>query len=351
MKSPIESEQACTTRAAPSIVGAIVVASCLAGTVCHAQDSESPFDLHAYGQISELKNAEVPVAGWENDYDVSLLGVWRMHPDFKAWLQIAHYSEMRRTRVEWAFLDWTLSGSTTLRLGQARLPMGMLNESRDVQALRNSIGLPLMYGHERPLVDEAFRGAVLEQRSGSSNGGELITEYYASGAMIADEGQGIGSRIVGGRVHWTPPSSAWSFAASAYAGQQSMADADARAWRARSAAVGSAKWHAPEWDVIGEIGVGRFGANSNRAGYLQCDHLLAPQWAMFVRADFMRQHDAAEGPPSRRERLSTGLAWRPSLNWGLRFEAGSNHAPTATPLSTAARPSWNDFALSVNFNR
>ncbi len=45
-----------------------------------------------------------------------------MQPDWKAWLQLAHYSETHATRVEWAFVDWAVSGSTSVRTGQTRLP-------------------------------------------------------------------------------------------------------------------------------------------------------------------------------------------------------------------------------------
>ena len=102
---------------------------------CHAQDGERTFDLHGYGQISEVRNESAPGGKFEFDYDLSALGVWRMRPDLRAWLQVARYKEAG-TRLEWAFLDWDVSATTTMRLGQTRVPMGLVNEAREAIAAR-----------------------------------------------------------------------------------------------------------------------------------------------------------------------------------------------------------------------
>ena len=323
-----------------SLAAAFVAVSL--GTVCHAQDAERTVDLHAYGQVSEVRNLSAPGGGFELDYNVAALGVWRIRPDVRAWLQLARYRELNETRVEWAFLDWDVSASTTLRLGQSRVPMGLVNEARDVQTLRNSLTKPFLYDGEHGLVDEALRGVIAEHRRESVEHGGLVVEGYATGATIRDESSAIPARLLGGRVQWTPPSSSWTLSASAYAGRQAPEDADESGWSSRHALVVSAKVRAMGWDLTGEIGTGRSGEGTIRVGYLQGDRDLSGQHTLFMRAESSRRQPADEGPEWR-DRLSAGLAWKPSPHWGCRIELGANRAsPTApTPPATTPRTRWN----------
>ncbi len=331
---------------------ASAVAALALGSACHAQEAERAFDLHGYGQVSEVRNGSAPGGRFEFDYDLSVLGVWRMRPDLRAWVQLARYRDSG-TRLEWAFLDWDVSSATTVRLGQARVPMGLVNEARDVQTLRNSISIPMLYDEEHGLVDEAMRGVIVEHRRESSTSGGLVAETYVAGSMVSDEtSNGVSARIVGGRLQWTPPSSDWTFAASAYGGRQASSDADAAPGRhARHALVLSAKVHAVNWDFSGEIGTGRTGEGKVRVGYLQADREIAPQSAFFVRAESSHRRSLDDDGSEWRRRLAMGLAWKPSPHWGLRVEAGTNRAsPTESSLPTAPpRAQWNDVAVSFNF--
>jgi len=320
---------------------------------CCAQDAERAFDVHGYGQASELKSVSAPGGGFEFDYDLSVLGVWRVRPDFRAWVQLARYRELNGTRLEWAFLDWDVSASTTLRLGQARVPMGLINEARDVQTLRNSVSKPLLYDGEHGLVDEALRGVVLEHRRESADTGNLIAEAYAAGATIRDESSAVSARVVGGRVQWTP-SSSWNIAASAYVGRQAPHADEAPGWSSRRALVLSTKLHAMDWDLSAEAGAGRSSEGTLRVGYLQGDREISPQHAVFARVESSDRQAAAgdaRETAERRTRLAAGVAWKPSPRWGCRLEAGSNRAsPTIpNPPATAPRTRWNDVAVGVNF--
>jgi hypothetical protein len=318
--------------------------------ICHADESEPAIDFHGYGQLSESKNASAPDDGVETGYELSLLAIWRIRPDWKAWLQLAHYSETHATRVEWAFVDWAVSGSTSVRAGQTRLPMGMINEARDVQALRNSASLPLLYEGDHALIDEAIRGVIVEQRKAIAQAGEIVAEYYAAGAVIADQASAQSARIVGGRVQWMSPFPGWDFAASAYAGRAAPSTASGT-WSDRHAVVLSAKWHATaQWDLTGEYGSGRLDGTGMRAGYLQLDHPLAANWALFMRAESSRRQVDIDGTTDVHERYSGGLAWKLSPHWGARLEAGRNR-PSTSGGSAAAAPAWNDATLSVNYYR
>lgn len=331
---------------------ATAVAALSLGSACHAQDAERTFDLHGYGQVSEVRNESAPGGGFRFDYDLSVLGVWRMRPDIRAWVQLARHRDSS-TRLEWAFLDWDVSSANTVRLGQARVPMGLVNEARDVQTLRNSISIPMLYDEEHGLVDEALRGVIVEHRRESSKTGGLVAEAYAAGSMVSDEtSNGVSARIVGGRLQWTPPSSDWTFAASAYGGRQASSEPDAAPGRhARHALVMSAKLHAMNWDFSGEIGAGRHGEGEVRVGYLQADRGIAPQSAFFVRAESAHRRSLDDDGSQWRSRLAMGLAWKPSPHWGLRVEAGTNRASPMASSSPAAPPrtQWNDVAVSFNF--
>jgi len=332
------------------------VAALALGSACHAQEAEQTaertFDLHGYGQVSEVKNESAPGGSVGFDYDLSVLGVWRMRPDLRAWVQIARYKESS-TRLEWAFLDWDVSSATTVRLGQARVPMGLVNEARDVQTLRNSNSIPMLYDEDHGLVDEALRGVIVEHRRESSTTGGLVAEAYAAGSMVSDEtSNGVSARIVGARLQWTPPSSDWTFAASAYGGRQASLEPDVAPGRhARYALVLSAKLHAMSWDFSGELGTGRTGEGKVRVGYLQADREVAPQSAFFVRAESAHRRSLDDDGSGWRSRLATGMAWKPSPHWGLRVEAGTNRAsPTeSSSLGSPARTQWNDVAVSFNF--
>lgn len=347
---PLRQRRRRTAQHVPRLAAAI--AALALGPLCHAQDAERAFDLHGYGQASEVKNASAPGGAFELDYNASLLGVWRIRPDFRAWVQFAHYRESHQTRLEWAFLDWDVSAATTLRLGQSRVPMGLVNEARDVQTLRNSVSNPLLYGGGHGLIDEALRGAVVEHRSESVHTGGLVAEYYIAAATIRDESSAVPARIAGGRLQWTPPSSSWNFAASAYAGRQAPESAAQTGWSARRALVLSAKVHTVGWDFTGEFGAGRSDEGTLRVGYVQAERDISAQHAVFARAESSSRRRAdVDDATERRDRLAAGLAWKPSPRWGCRIEAGTNHAsPTATqPAATTPRTSWNDVAVSVNF--
>jgi hypothetical protein len=333
------------------------LASAIAGfalaPACHAQDAERAFDLHGYGQISEVRNESAPGGRFEFDYDLSAQGVWRMRPDLRVWVQVARYKEAG-TRLEWAFLDWDVSAATTMRLGQTRVPMGLINEARDVQTLRNSISMPMLYDEERGLIAEAMRGVVVEHRRESAQIGGLVAEGYAAGSIVSGEHSGgMSARIVGGRLQWTPLSSDWTFAASAHGGGQASAEPDAAPGRhARHALVLSAKTRVMNWDFGSEIGTGRTGEGKVRVGYVQAERGIGLQSVFFVRADSSHRRSVDDDASERRSRLAMGLAWKPSASWGFRIEAGTNrHAPPAESSSPATPPraQWNDVAVSFNF--
>ena len=201
--------------------------------------------------------------------------------------------------------------------------------------------------------DAVVVSVILEHRRESSTRGGLVAEAYAAGSMVSDEtSNGVSARIVGARLQWTPPSSDWTFAASAYGGRQASSEPDVAPGRhARHALVLSAKLHAVDWGFSGEIGAGRTGEGKIRVGYLQADREIAPQLAFFVRAESAHRRSLDDDGSGWRSRLATGVAWKPSPYWGLRVEAGTNRASPTESSSLGSRPrtQWNDVAVSFNF--
>lgn len=337
---------------------AAIVAALAVGMSAAAQDlTADGFDLHGYGHVEALHRGGTD-GGSEVEHDVSLLGHWRLNQRGSVWLQLAHLSETRRVRVDWGFLDWELTPTVTLRAGQVRLPLGLYNETRDVQALRPSASLPLLYDEDLRLADESLRGLSFEQR-GDALSGEFSMEAYAALAMVPDADKAARSRVLGGRLTWNHPSTGVTLNLSGYAGRTSSSaetgDADGEpahaGWQRKRGLVVSGRLDRGSWTFDAEAGLARLGDVRLSTAYGQASRRLSDQWAMFVRAERMQlRPEGAEA--LRLDRLSAGLAWSPSPRWGLRLEASRERGARLHEVEDATTEpvtgSQNVVRLSVN---
>jgi hypothetical protein len=326
--------------------GALALALCLlaASLPCAAQpdaDPAPPLELHGYGKLSLRQHADAPDDVREFDGDVSLLGVWRAHERVRLWMQLSYYKELGHARVEWSFVDWDAAADLTLRAGRVRLPMGLYNEARDVQSLRNAATVPLMYEGSTALVDEVMRGVVVEHRCAQG----LVAEVYAANGMVADEGGARSAGIAGLRLQWSPPGADQALSLSALSGRQAPAEGLSQ-WRSKQVFTAGAKQRLGAWEASGEVGAGRADGFALRSAYVQADLDLGAAHAVFARADLARRMGEDRAASLVRSRLAGGWAWKPDPGWGLRAEVGVGRGGPPD-----AQRRWSDFMLSLNFYR
>ena len=312
-------------------------------------------ELRGYGHVAvrrEAISAETPAAV---EHDVSLLAAVALGERVRLWAQVAHLSETGRLRLDLMFLDWELSPQTTVRIGQARLPVGLYNETRDVQALRASANLPLLYGGDSASLDEGFRGVVVEHRLGSGLLGSLTIEAFAAWAVSPDVKPAELARLGGGRFSWATPWPALTVKLSGYSGYLRTAHSGAAGARPREQAlVGSLQYEGRQWSFNAEAARLSSDDHRQRVAYAEAIRQLSPQWRAFVRAEYVRDEDVSSQEAVRqRKRLAVGAAWNASEHWGLRVEAARNSGrpeqlPASVTLDTA-RQRWNDARVSVNY--
>ena len=149
-----------------AVLAATLIA--LASGSAAAIDVGDRIEVHGFGDLGhEVANANATGRGLgdrETGHNLSLVGVWQATDRLKAWAQLFQSSELGKVRVDWAFLDYQTASGQTLRFGRVRLPFGLHNESRDVQALRPSASLPYLYDEEMAFVDESFDGGSVEHK-------------------------------------------------------------------------------------------------------------------------------------------------------------------------------------------
>jgi hypothetical protein len=329
------------------LASALAMLAAVAGSAAAQGPSRSDsLALHGYGHVISERSHATDRPEHEIEHDLSLLGTWAFHPRAKAWMQIAHLSETGRLRLDWAFVSFELHETCSVYAGQARLPIGLGNETRDVQALRPSATLPLLYNDDLGLADEAFQGAMIEERLRWPANVDLTVEAYAAAAMVPDADDAQRGRVLGGRVSLQPEGTGLTFKLSGYAGRVKT-DEDARA--RKQALVASVMLERETWSLQAEYGQARLGEQSLALGYVQADYRLAESWQVFTRFDQGSQREQGV-EPLRERSLAMGLAWKPSQHWGMRLEWSHHRGQIASEEDEQpARPRWNKVALSANY--
>jgi hypothetical protein len=84
-----------------------------------------------------------------------------------------------RVDADWAYLDVSISNPFNLRLGRARLPFGLYNEYRDVDAARMEILFPQVFNPEDYRAGAvAYQGLGIYGTLGSARKGSLEYQVY-----------------------------------------------------------------------------------------------------------------------------------------------------------------------------
>jgi hypothetical protein len=321
-----------------------------------AVDFGDSLHLHGYGDLAQTRS-NVDASGERRGarlttYNVSLVGTWDLSERTSVWAQVFQSNEPARPRIDWAYVDHRAANGLRWRGGQVRLPFGLHNEFRDVQALRPSATLPMVYDEELGIVDESFYGGSLESelRFGSS---ALSYEIYAAGALLPGGDRTSYGRAIGGRAIFETPLPGLSLRASAYSARLDPERDGARLTK-RATAL-SLRWEQGPWDVQAETSRAYRYDHAIRAHYLQGSWQPVDAWELMARVERAVTDSAQSGNDAFKEgRKVLGVAWRFNHNLGVRLEhrwhRGYGLAVTQEVLEPGeGRPRWQSSVLSINY--
>ena len=310
-------------------------------------------EVHGFGDAGYVRESVSPQSRTRAEHDLSLLGTFQVFQGGRVWTQLAHLSPNDHMRLDLLFFDGEIDAQTTVRIGQARLPIGVFNETRDVQSLRASASLPLLYAGDPVAIDNALRGVTLDRRYGSTALGSFQVEAFVAWGLVPGGEREENARLAGGRLTWVTPVNGLTLKLSGYTGHlRDVAGPNPKPLE--QAFVGSARYEAGPWTLTAEAANSRAEDHAYGAGYIQLDRQLAPGWRAFLRAESVRDHalDGSDEAPRRHRRIAFGPAWD-AQHWGLRLEAGRNSGRLAeVPADIAPqtlRSRWNDYRVSVNY--
>ena len=310
-------------------------------------------EIHGYGDAGYVRDTVSPHSATTPEHDLSVLGTFQVFQGGRVWTQLAHQTASDRVRLDLLFFDGELDAQTTVRIGQARLPTGIYNETRDVQSLRASASLPLLYAGDPVAIDKALRGVTIDRRYGSNAFGSLQVEAFLGWGLVPDGEGGEKARLAGGRLSWVTPIEGLTLYLSGYTGHLAH-DPGPDPRPLEQAFVSSTRYETGPWTLIAEVADSRADGHAYGARYIQLDRQLATAWRGFLRAESVRDRDPGEteGSPRQHRRLAAGVAWD-SRHWGLRLEAALDsgrlaEVPAGTEPQTL-RPRWNDYRASVNY--
>ena len=340
-----------------NLIFATLLAALLALTcnTARAVDVSQEISLHGYGDAgyawSNVDAIKQDSVRRETISNLSLVGIWRASERTKVWAQLFRSGELGTVRIDWAFIDFQAPTGQTLRLGRVRMPFGLHNESRDVQALRPSASMPYLYNEELALVDESFDGASVEQRF-ALDGGAITVEAFAANRMLSGGKQTARGPTVGTRAIIETPVEGLSFRASAFAGRLTPDTTDTRKTKRGWAA--SARYKQDAVDLQAEVARGFLYERRVATWYLQAAHDVGERWETFARIEGVVTDTAQRGDDAFQEqRWAVGAAYKISDNFGVRLEQ-QFHRGYGIPVlneaieAGAGRHRWASTLLSLN---
>ncbi len=288
----------------------------------HAVNFGDSLQLHGYGDLAQT-HSNVDAGGERRgarltSYNLSLVGTWELSDRTSVWAQVFQSTEPGRPRIDWAYVDHRSANGLRWRAGQVRLPFGLHNEFRDVQALRPGATLPMVYDEELGIVDESFYGASLESEHRFA-ASALSYEIYAVGALLPGGDRTSYGRGVGGRAVLETPLPGLSFRLSGYSARLDPERDGARL--AKRATALSLRWEQGPWDVQAETSRAWRYDHAIRAHYLQGSWQPVDAWELMARVERAVTDTAQSGDDAFTEsRRVLGLAWRFNHNLGVRLE-------------------------------
>lgn len=306
--------------------------------------------LHGYGHAGYLVSEnndflKADSAGTWDYHDIALLLTDDISERSKAWVQL--YQIYGEHRVDWAFVDYTFSNNSTLKLGQIKLPFGLYNDFRDVEYTRPSTLKPFLYQDVTEMVAEAYRGVGYNFQLGEV----LSVDLYAGKIVDFEDGEEEFKRLWGGRLSYTTSVPGLSFMVSAF---QSGVEEAGETGTINTTAF-SVDYHPEKVDLKFEIARKRVFTETLESYYGQLAYTFAESWTPFVRYDYIATDKAESSDPSfYQQAVAVGLGYRINDNFSARLE---HHFIKGYGLAVASEEvevgegeeNWSMTAFSLNF--
>lgn len=341
--------------AATAIALGIFLLACSRPSTAMAVDLAENVELHGYGHVGFLatdanRYLRADNGGTEDYRDLALLFTASLNERSKAWAQL--YGIYGKARVDWAFVDYQVANGPNLRLGQIKLPIGLYNETRDIEFTRPSSLRPFLYHEASEVSDEAFRGLSLAYNH-DLGGGSLTWDAYVGHAVEFESGDHRHYGLVGGRVSYQTPMDGLRTTLSAYG--NNLERIETGETTRKKAWILSMDYTRDALDLKAEYGhVTSFG-ETGETWYCQAAYTLRERWTPYLRYDYFTPDRANRDDPSFYQRATVvGLGYIFNDYVGLRLETHFNHG-YALPVAAgemdagAGKTDWRMTAVSLNF--
>lgn len=166
----------------------------LAGAACvlsvQAQANDGDVEIHGFASQGYIKTTEenlYPVGnsgeGSFNFNDFGINFTKRLTPDLRVGLQL--FAQDRgnfgndNITLDWAYGDYRYQDWLGVRVGKVKIPLGLYNESRDNDALRNPILLPQgLYSDYFRDVTNSILGAGIYGTAPRTSAGKFSYQFY-----------------------------------------------------------------------------------------------------------------------------------------------------------------------------
>ena len=140
------------------VCSALLIGGLTLGLADNAVAGET--EVHGYGFQGYLKSSKNNYLdakeGTYNFNEIAVLFSNKVEDKTTVWIQLFGNSD--KFGLDWAFVDYRLSNELTARAGQAKFPIGLINEIRDNKILHLSMMEAIMYREESDIIFEAYRG-------------------------------------------------------------------------------------------------------------------------------------------------------------------------------------------------
>ncbi|MHB1290875.1 MAG: porin, partial [Sulfuricella sp.] len=288
------------------------------------------------------------------DYNaLALLFAAKIDDKSKVWMQL--YGTSEKMRLDWAFVDYQLTGNLTGRAGQIKAPIGLYNEIRDIKFLQLSTLEPMLYREESEIAYEAYRGVAVVYNH-NIGGGSLSWDAYLGQEVDFENSATLKNRrMIGGRVTYKTPVDGLRFMVSVYNNKKENISTSEKG--AVKTWILSADYTSNDWDLKAEYADLNNGLEGEKAKtwYAQAGYTFAEKWTPFVRYDYITTDVAEKTDPAHYQKAKVlGLNYKINNSIAVRLE---NHWNNGYALPVASREvaagtgkkDWNMLAASISF--
>lgn len=340
----------------PSRVALLALVMICASASTTAFEVGNQIEFHGYGDLTYVRS-NVDATGQrlgarQTDHDVSFVATWQVDERTKLWAQLGKNREVSWGHVDWVFVDYQTASGQTWRLGKIPLTFGLHSDARDVQALRPSASLPLVYAENLALVDESITGASGKQRFDWGSQSATV-EAYAATVLTSDGNARVRGPVGGARVIIETPLEGLTLRASGYRGRFAMSPGDQQ--RNKYGWAVSARFAGERLDLQAELARGFAFDHGVSAWYAQAAYTLDANWQAMARIEQAVTDTAQSSDDAYRERrLTLGLAYTINQYLGLRLEQRFHRGYASMVAGEVleagqGRQRWTSTLMSVNY--